>query len=335
MAFINTAQAHEVYVLPSEGITHAVEAPSPNPFTAISGQEKLFLLSGAIALVLVLVVLSLSVSRVAEKKFDPWLYRLKKFAPFICRVTLGLTLVACGYFQASYGPELPLAADFGISSTPIVAWALMIMGVLITVGLLTRILAILGVIYYIFLIYKHGSYMLTYVSFLGELLLFVILGGGKWSLDDVIPVFRNIDRAYHGLKSKLEPYSFLILRVLYGLAILTASLYAKFLHSNLALETVSEYHLTNYFHFTPLFLVLGAFIVEAIVGICIAIGFEIRFAVIVFTGFLILSISFFGESVWPHLILFGTNIALFFHGYDRYTVTAAIFERSRRGEPVL
>jgi uncharacterized membrane protein YphA (DoxX/SURF4 family) len=150
-----------------------------------------------------------------------------------------------------------------------------------------------------------------------------------------VPALRRIERAFAGLAAFLEPYSFLILRVLFGSAVFFASFYAKYFHSNLALATVTEYHLTNYFPFTPLFLVLGAFIIEALLGLCFALGFEIRFAALVFTCFLVSSIMFFGEAVWPHIILFGVNLTLFAHGYDKYTLEMAVFERKRKGEPVL
>ncbi len=157
--------------------------------------------------------------------------------------------------------------------------------------------------------------MLGYANYLGELILFVILGG-QWF-------------------PKLEKYAFLILRICFGASLIFASFYAKFIHSNLALQTVNDYHLTDYFHFPPLFLVLGAFCVEALIGLCLALGLEIRFMTLLFTFFLTLSILFFGESVWPHLILFGVNIALFCHGYDKYTLESKFFQRRRYGEPVL
>jgi uncharacterized membrane protein YphA (DoxX/SURF4 family) len=178
-------------------------------------------------------------------------------------------------------------------------------------------------------------YMLTYINYLGEMILFLILGGGIWSIDRYVPFVRKIVRNTKSLRKSLEKYSFLILRILFGSAIIFASFYAKFLHSNLALNTVTDYHLTNYFPFQPLFLVLGAFIVETLIGLCIVLGFQIRLVTLVFTTFLVLSISFFGEAVWPHIILFGINIALFFHGYDKYTFEMALFQKKRKGEPVL
>lgn len=329
------ASAHEVYVLDHDEIAHAVSTPSPNPFDAIPSNEKLFLGYGAVIGFAVIVLMFISVSPFLERICDPFLARLKRYAPIIARVTLGTSVIASGYFGAVFGPELPLTQLFPDSLIPTMGVVIMIAGVCITVGLLTRVMAILGAILFTALVVVDKSYMLTYMSYFGEFVLFIILGGGEWSLDSAIPFFRRIDAWLPAVRETLEKYSFFIMRVLFGASLFFASFYAKFLHSNLAMETVSQYHLTNYFPFTPLFLVLGAFIVEALIGFAFAAGIELRFTAIVFTIFLTLSISFFGESVWPHVILFGVNLAIFCHGYDRYTVESAYLQRKRAGEPVL
>jgi hypothetical protein len=121
---------------------------------------------------------------------------------------------------------------------------------------------------------------------------------------------------------------------LFGISALYASWYAKLFHSNLALNTVTDYHLTKYFHFSALFIVLGALIVESLIGFFFILGIEIRFTALFFLVFLTLSLFFFGEVVWPHLILIGVNIAFILHGYDKYSIEGRFFEKDNR-EPVL
>jgi len=329
------ASAHEVYVLTHGEIAGAISMTSPNPFSVIPSQEKLFLIWGAVTAVAFLLVLTASITPLFERVCDPFLIRLKKYAPLFGRLTLGLSLVASGYYGAFFGPELPVSMIFPPMVAGILAAVLIVAGVCVCLGFLTRIIAFLGVCLFALCIYVDHLYMLTYVNYLGEMILFCILGGGKWSLDRTIPSLKKIERRFGVLVKSLEKYSFLILRLCFGTAVFFASFYAKFLHSNLALDTVNDYHLVNYFHFTPLFLVLGALIVEALLGLCFALGFEIRFAALVFTFFLCLSLAFFGEVVWPHLILFGVNLTLFAHGYDKYTLEMAVFQRKRKGEPVL
>lgn len=126
----------------------------------------------------------------------------------------------------------------------------------------------------------------------------------------------------------------MIMRILFGISLIYASLYAKLIHGALALEVVTKYHLTHYFPFDPIFLVLGAMLIEILIGIFFLIGFEIRFTSLFFLVFLSMSLVFFGESVWPHIILIGTAIAMFLHGYDRYTFSVRL-EKDKRAEPVL
>lgn len=329
------ALAHEVYVLPVSEVSTAMSMPSPNPFAAVPAQEDLFLLCGAIAIVLFLCILALSVHPLFERVFDPMFKRMKKYAPFIGRITLGFSLFSSGYYHAMFGPELPLATALPTGWAETASVFLMILGALILVGCLTRIVALVGIVLFGYMVVHYHLYMLTYANYLGEMLLALILGGGMWSLDRQISLLRAINAPLERVGMLFEKYSFFILRLLFGASVFFASFYAKFLHSNLALDTVADYHLTDYFHFTPLFLVLGAFLVEAVIGACFFLGFQVRFAAILFTFFLTLSILFFGEAVWPHIILFGVNFALFAHGYDKYTLEMLLIQRKRFGEPVM
>jgi len=315
----HVASAHEVYVLTPAQIHEAVTTASADPFDAMGEHAEQFLLWGGITAVALLVAVSLSISRLMRRTLDPWLVRLKKHAPLVARVTFGASLFASGWYGAIFGPELPLAMTTPPNVAHIVAVALMIVGVLIVVGFRTRWMSFLVLALFVYAAANYGWYMLTYANYLGEAILFIILGGGWFG------------RAF-------ERYSFFILRILFGFALFFASFYAKFWHSNLALMTVNDYHLTDYFHFTPLFLVLGAFIIEALLGLCFMTGFEIRLASIFFATFIGMSLMFFGEAVWPHLILFGVSATLFMHGYDKYTLEEALFSRRMKGkatEPVL
>jgi hypothetical protein len=42
---------------------------------------------------------------------------------------------------------------------------------------------------------------------------------------------------------------------------------------------------------------------------------------------------YFQELIWPHGILFGLAIALFLHGYDRYSLEGFFLKKGKR-EPV-
>ncbi len=327
--------AHEVYVLSPGEIGQAISTPSPNPFSAIPGEVPQFFLSAMIIMAGILVSLYLSTLKYFERLLGPLLRKLKKYAPLVGRVALGASLVASGYFGSFFGPELAVSQSVSpvfIQTTDVL---LIVLGIFILVGFLTRLSVLVAMIIFGYTVLTYRFYMLTYLNYFGEMILCLILGGGHLSLDRLIPRYVGVEKLLEKIAKMIEPYSFLILRIFFGVSLFFASFYAKFVHSNLALATVNDYHLTNYFHFTPLFLVLGAFLVEALLGLCFALGFQIRLASIVFTFFLVSSLLFFGEAVWPHLILFGVNFALFFHGYDHFTLTRFLFrKRSPDFEPI-
>jgi len=327
----SAAFAHEVYVLTPETIARDVAADSPNPFSVIPEHALEFALWGFISVLVVVLVLIFSLTKKVEKKVDPWLFSIKKYAPLVARFTLGLCLTFSARHVALFGPELPFSTFVGDGSRLLSA-VLYTIGICFMVGLFVRASSLVGILIYALGILHFGVYMTTYTNYLGELLICLMLGPGIFSIDQM--VFRKkslLDLFFE----KYEKYAFLILRVLFGVSVMFASVYAKFIHSALALDTVIQYHLTNYFHFTPLFIVLGAFIVESIVGFFFIIGFEIRFTVIVFWIFLALSLAYFGESVWPHMVLVGVNLALFMHGYDKYTIENKLFIKKSKLEPVL
>lgn len=319
--------AHEVYVLDPKTIANDVSMNGPNPLSLIVTDAKQFSLWAMIGIITVLAIFFISISRALERALDPFLIRIKKYAPFVARLTLGLSLFASAYYNGLFGPELSLTSVFGhyaIAARII----LFIIGSCITLGLFVRECAIIALVIYIAAVSVFHSYMLTYVNYLGEIILNLFLGGSIWSLDRFIGHGQGIT-----LAKKLEPYAFPILRTLFGIALIYASWYAKLFHSLLALDVVTQYHLTNYFPFSPLFVVLGALIVETLFGAFYIMGFEIRFTALFFSFFLLLSLCFFGEVVWPHLILLGVNLTFLLHGYDHYSVEGRFLKKNH--EPVL
>ncbi len=323
--------AHEVYVLSPAQIAYDVAHPSPNPLKLIVTDHDDFLTCTIIGVILVGGIFLLSISRWLENALDPILMKAKRYAPIVARLALGFSLIAAGYYNALFGPELPLASLVGHYAL-IMRIVLYIIGTLIVLGLFVRESAFVALIMFVIAVVVYKTYMLTYVNYVGEIIANMILGGGLWSLDRYFSKGR-IAADVSLWKRKLEPYAMPALRVLFGVSALYASWYAKLFHSELALDTVNDYHLTKYFHFAPLYIVLGALIIESLIGFFFILGIEIRFTALFFLAFLTLSLFFFGEVVWPHIILIGVNIAFIFHGYDRYSLEGRFFKKKNR-EPV-
>ena len=321
--------AHEVYVLTPEEISLALQGEPLNFLAVISEQRYEFFSAALLGVSILLIIFLISISRKLEMILDPLFFRLKPYTSHISYFTLVASLFASAHYGALFGVELPLMDVFH-PFEQIVTVLIYAISIFLLINFTPRImgLAVLG-LFIVPFIYR-GFYMLNYGTYFGEaLIIFLFSGNLPWGLKEP-----HLGDRFFVWTNKLRPYKFLILRIFFGSSLIYASFYAKFLHGTLALETVQKYNLTNYFPFDPFFLILGAFIIEILIGLFFIIGFEIRFTSIFFLFFLILSVIFFKEQVWPHIILIGTAIAMFVHGYDRYTVERAFFKKDLR-EPVL
>ncbi|HVY72990.1 MAG TPA: hypothetical protein VG984_03005 [Candidatus Paceibacterota bacterium] len=284
------------------------------PFSGIQvalNNHGQFMFWGAVALVVVVLVFCISLWRRLEAPLRPFFARLKPYAPAISRVSVGLSLVAAAYYDAMFGPELPLSI-FG-TVAPFIRVALALIGVALTFNLWSRAAAAVMLALFIVQIWLHGSYMLTYVNYLGEILVLVFF-----------------------VHERLRPYAFVLLRVAFGTALIYASFYAKILHNDLALQVASlplaghAHSLAYYFGFEPHFLVLGAAIIELIIGAFFILGIEIRFTCIFMLFWLSLSLFYFGEVVWPHVVLIGIPVAFLCHGYDSFSLQSYFMKRRGR-----
>lgn len=324
------ASAHEVYVLNGGEVSHDISLPPLNLFSIAVENGHQFLLIAFLAIVGVVCILGISISRKLENILDPMLLKIKPYAPYISQVTIGLAVLASAYYRDLFGTELPFTHLFG-SYAHVVTILLYISAFSFLFGIYARIGGFITMIIYLVAVFSgQGIYMLSYMTYLGTSIFMIILGGGYNLLD----FGSSFGFHQHKIISYLRDRKYFIIRIFFSISLIYSALYAKLIHGQLALDTVNKYHLTNYFHFSPAFVVLGAFIVEIIVGLFYLLGFEVRFVSIFFLVFLTMSLCFFGESVWPHLILIGTAISMLVHGYDEYSIERKWYKKGV-SEPVL
>lgn len=335
------SSAHEVYVLDKSEIQAGLTEAPFSSWQVLTENLSDFFFWAFIAILIVFIVFFVSVSRILEQALDPFLRSLRKYAPVVSRITIALSFLAAAYYQAIFGPELPLSASFP-GFEMIVTAILCIIGFLIALGLYTRISALVALTIFAVYTFQNGWYMLTYANYLGEIIVLLILGGHRIGLHAHAGlVGRGLSGLLGKLADKLAPYSFMFLRIAFGVSLLYSSLYAKFWHNQLALAVAST-PLAGHADtlavalggFEPHFLVLGAGIVEVVIGLFFLLGVEIRFTALFLEFWLTLSLLYFGEVVWPHLILIGIPIAFLFYGYDRYSLEGYVFKNTNR-EPVL
>ncbi|MCA9363764.1 hypothetical protein KC727_00910 [Candidatus Kaiserbacteria bacterium] len=330
----NLAFAHEVYVLPEDVREAALQAPSFSFLEVIQANLTDFLLWGFVAFLVVFLVFFASISRFLEHKLDPFLAKLPPYAPVASRIAIGASFLASAYYGALFGPELPLDDTFGAFS-PLVTGLLVVVGIMTMLGVYARIATLGALMLFIAEITTHGWYMLTYLNYAGELVLIGLLGAHHLAFHHKGHDAARAPHWFLRLKTVLAPYAFLILRIAFGVSLIFASLYAKVFHNELALAVTTEYpDLLTFFGFEAHFLVLGAAIIEILIGLFFILGVEIRFTALFMLFWLSLSLWYFGEAVWPHLILIGIPIAFIFYGYDRYSLEGYFFKKNGR-EPVL
>lgn len=324
------AGAHEVYVLTPETVGAAMANTSPDPLMAFFGNEMRFFFWTFVGAVTVATIAAATFFRLFEATCSPFLSRIKRYALPLARVTAGLSTLSFGIAGALYGTEMPFEALFGAAAS-VMQLILVILGAALILGFQTRLAALLLSLVYVYAGYVYGWYVLTYTDHIGILLLLLLCGGGRWSLEGRLGI--------HSLLSfdfvhRLAPLGFPLVRIAFGFGIAFASIYAKYIHSELALQVVQQYELTRYFPFDPLFVVLGALIIEFLAGMLFICGVFVRWTAVFLLFWLSLSLMYFQEAVWPHIILFGLCGVMFLHGYDKFSLEGFWMKRGVK-EPVL
>ncbi|MEJ0054076.1 MAG: hypothetical protein WDN10_05160 [bacterium] len=334
--------AHEMYVLSAEEVRTALASPSFDMLAVLQADLMHFIYWACIGMATVIAVFFVSVSRSLERRCDPFFLRVRRYAAPVARITIGLSFLAAAYYQATYGPELPLSAAYGAYASFATA-LLVLIGVLTILGFYVRFAALVALLFFAYAAYRNGIYMLTYANYLGEILVLLILGSHHGASPKVWlkGEFGKLEHMYVRFAKKLAPYSFAVLRICFGISLLYSSLYAKILHNNLAL-TVANLPLpgrvisvAGALGFEPHFLVLGAAIIEIVLALFFIFGIELLFTSFFLLFWLMLSLLYFGEAVWPHIILIGLPIAFILSGYDKYSLEGKFFKKKGGWEPVL
>ncbi|HSX25296.1 MAG TPA: hypothetical protein VLG69_04995, partial [Candidatus Andersenbacteria bacterium] len=161
---IPVASAHEVYVLQPGTIAHDISVASPNPFSSIPGNIGQFFEWTGIVIAVLIIVFLLAHSSFLQRLCDSVLKKIKRYAPFIARITLGSSLFASGYYHALFGPELPFTTIFSDTASSVISIIFIVIGICIIAGFLTRIMACIALLFFIRAILVDHAYMLTYAN---------------------------------------------------------------------------------------------------------------------------------------------------------------------------
>ena len=117
-----------------------------------------------------------------------------------------------------------------------------------------------------------------------------------------------------------KEYETPIVRVGYGLALIYAGWNIKFQHQELTVWVYNQYHLKDFFHASAQFIAAGAGLSEIAIGFFILIGFTMRWTILISLFFITLSLIYFHELLWPHVMLYGISFSLLINSADKLTI---------------
>ncbi|PIT98305.1 MAG: hypothetical protein COT71_01400 [Candidatus Andersenbacteria bacterium CG10_big_fil_rev_8_21_14_0_10_54_11] len=319
------AAAHEAYVVEQSYFweelhrpfsTHAVDALKDPHNTAVT------------AYITVGVLLLLTANFLFRRtRFGRTLHaypeRFARFGPMFVRAAIAGALFFSAASNSFLGPELSINH---FAHPGLFRIGLLLISIMFAVGFLTELAAAIGLLLYAGAAKIFGAYVLTYANYLGELIVLLLFGMRRWSLDAA--VFGKLSR----VREQYEKYESVIVRMLYGFALVFAGITVKFLHPDITIKVATDWHLTQFHWLFPsdsLLITFGAGLAEVAIGMFIILGFEMRLTVVISLFYITLSLLYFRELVWPHYLLYGISLNLLVQP-ETFTIDHVLFARHRR-----
>ncbi len=180
----NTAYAHEAYVLPQNYFWQVTDSISqPTGLTPLTNPQNFN--TGVTIAVFVLLALCVNFFLRRTKFFQKIGKKIEQYSdigPVLVRIAIAVSFFRAATVHSLFGPELPFS---NIIHADLVSPLLIVSALFILFGFLTEIGALLGLIAFTFAFASHGLYMLTYCMYVGELLVLLLFGVSRYSLDAI------------------------------------------------------------------------------------------------------------------------------------------------------
>lgn len=321
LLFPAVAFAHEAYVLDHTFFWNELSMPwNFESLNALKNSEdvKVFIII-ALCILAALSINFLFRRTYLGKKSSDVFEKFASYGPLFVRATIAVAFFFSAASMSFLGPELPLSS---MPFAHLLQILLFVVSGCIALGLFTEIAAAVALIIFCIGFFVFGTYLFTYLNYLGEIIVLALFGMRKWSLDAFL----------FGVKTrfpKIQKYETTIVRVCYGLALSFAAVTVKFLHPALTIQVINQWNLTQFhwlFPSDPLLVALGAGLSELVIGVFIIFGFEMRLTVLISLFYITLSLLFFRELVWPHLMLYGISFNLLVQP-EIFTLDHVFFDR--------
>lgn len=250
--------------------------------------------------------------------------------PWMLRLSVGLPLVGAGFQGYLFAPTV----SFDPAANPILRLVLIGVGFFVLFGMATRIVTAVGLALYLWALVTEPAVVLA-LEYLPGFLAIFILGGGRPSADDMLQEVAESDETLYGrvdpvhyLKAWLDgltmPYRRFvptILRVGMGTAFVYLGLVQKLGDPARTLQVVEKYDLTAVVPVDPGMWVLGAGVMEIVVGLALVVGLLTRASAA--TAFVLFTLTLFGlpdDPVLAHITLFGMASAIFTLGAGPFSL---------------
>jgi hypothetical protein len=319
------ASAHEAYVVPTAYFwTEMNKAPSLQALDAWRNPHDVWVTVCVVVSVLLLLAANFAVRRTgAGRALQTWFESFAKYGEHFTRAAIVAALFFSARSGAFLGPELPLSA---LPFPELARAGLYAASALTALGFLTELAGTIGLLLFGTGLGVFGAYTLTYLNYFGELLVLFLFGMRSFSLDG------KLRGKLTGWQARWSPYASVIVRVCYGLALMYAAITVKFLHPELTEHVVTTWNLTQFhwlFPSDPTLVTLGAGLAEFAIGFFILVGFELRLTTLISLFYITLSLLYFRELVWPHLLLYGISFNMLVQP-ETFTLDHLLFSKRQR-----
>jgi len=306
--------AHEAYVLSPREFHQGLQVFSANPFAPLIDSSHLsafIIITGVVVITYTSSVIFSATS--LARKLDLWIKKARPIGPLLVRMAISAAFLSAAFDNSVFGPELVLPTTM---IGHLVLFLLVLSSVMIFFGILVELAGLISLGIFAYMCSLYGSYLPTYTNYLAEIVILFLFGSRIFSVDKLF--FK--DKLWLEFFEKLRWIEIPIIRICYGGSLVFAALTIKFWHQDLAVSVYNQYHLVNFFHADASFIAAGAGLSELLIGLFIALGFAMRLTILISLVFITLSLLYFHELVWPHLMLYGISFGLFINSADKLTI---------------
>lgn len=304
------AQAHEKWFFSSEQIQEFSRQARPEVFTSLNPINLSILVAGLIAIGALLVLdLSLRGKQVGRETCRK-LLSLKDLLPPAVGITTGVVLIYAGVNCQFFAENLNLLRVHPEWICFPLSYAEVGLGICLILGLYTRLVSLLVLVVYLAaaLLFDFREW-LDYIDVVGVALFLMILGRGRFSLDEKLDI-RFLDL------SPYKKYAMPTLRIFVGLDLMVLGINDKLFNPHVAMAVVQKYHLNfmqllGFTGFSDALFVLGAAAVETSIGLMLVLGIATRLTSVILAGLFATTLVVFGPlELIGHLPLFAVVFAL-------------------------